>query len=257
MSSFPTAKPGPGGFNSPVGEVLPRRCPVGALGESTEPQRRRVAKMEVRRRGPHSLGFLLTGPASSPWGPWLFLGAPNHRAGLKVRSGAPFHQQRGRHAVPLAQLSDCHAIPSNWRQQSITAKWREGPGRWVESPISHLGSLRWSTTQRQGMSQAGAPPGQPVEPHGQEEEPKPKSCPKGSPQNPNWADLWGSDGTNPYVSHGQNLGFSRPLLKTLRSYRTVSFQVKDLVLKAPRKLAPTHWSSSPALPGNYLLRISA
>lgn len=82
MSSLPTAQPGPGGLNNPVGEALLRPCP-GALGKSTEPQWRRVAKMEVRKRGPHRRDFPLTGPAPGPWGPWLFLRAPNYRAGLK------------------------------------------------------------------------------------------------------------------------------------------------------------------------------
>ena len=94
MSSFPTAEPGPGGFHNPVGEVLPRHCPPGALGKRAEPQRRRGAKMEARRRCPHRLGFLLTGPAPGPWGPRLLPGTPNDPAWLQVRPGV-FPTSRG------------------------------------------------------------------------------------------------------------------------------------------------------------------
>lgn len=40
--------------------------------------------MEARRKCLHRLSFLLPCPALSPWGPWLFFGAPSYCAHLKV-----------------------------------------------------------------------------------------------------------------------------------------------------------------------------
>lgn len=94
------------------------------------------------------------GPASSRWG--LFPGAPCYLAHLKVRPGA-CSTSRGPSLLFL--LLSCltargvKAIGSNIQ----LAKWREGPGRQVDGPISQLERLRWSITQRQGNDSGRSP----------------------------------------------------------------------------------------------------
>lgn len=87
VSSSPMARPGPGGFNNPVGVAPPRWLPAWCPGQeqstSEEVRGQDGGEEEVLAQA----GLPAAQPCPVPKGPHLFLGAPSYHIPLKVRPG--------------------------------------------------------------------------------------------------------------------------------------------------------------------------
>lgn len=140
------ARPGPGGFNNPVGVAPPRWLPAWCLRREHSAPEEAGAKVEALTQA----WFPAVQPCPLPKGPLALPGAPSSRVPLKVRPGV-CSTSKCRTAMEFKALGG--------NVQLCSSGGRAQGGRWALPFLSWRD--RWTISQGEQMSQARAQPGQP------------------------------------------------------------------------------------------------